>query len=50
MDSNTFGPVPLGLITGKATFIVWPPTRWQYLYPSMSHHNFPLNIARVSAR
>ncbi len=24
MDSNFFGPVPLGLITAKAQFIVWP--------------------------
>ena len=30
-DSNTFGPVALGLIQGKATHIVWPPARWQRL-------------------
>jgi len=29
MDSNLFGPVSLGLITAKATAIVWPPGRWQ---------------------
>ncbi|XP_053983094.1 mitochondrial inner membrane protease subunit 2 [Hylaeus volcanicus] len=33
MDSNSFGPISLGLITAKATFIVWPPSRWQYLHP-----------------
>lgn len=49
MDSNTFGPVSLGLITAKATSIVWPPSRWQYLYPSMSNHNFPLNSSSVPA-
>ena len=27
MDSNFFGPVPLGLITAKAQFIVWPLSR-----------------------
>lgn len=27
MDSNFFGPIPLGLITAKATHIVWPLTR-----------------------
>ena len=30
-DSNHFGPVPLGLLTGKAEAIVWPPSRWQRL-------------------
>ncbi|KAG5680856.1 hypothetical protein PVAND_010337 [Polypedilum vanderplanki] len=27
LDSNTFGPVPLGLLTAKATHIVWPLSR-----------------------
>ena len=27
MDSNFFGPIPLGLITAKATWIVWPLNR-----------------------
>eukprot|EP00002_Diphylleia_rotans_P009801 TRINITY_DN20142_c0_g1_i1.p1 TRINITY_DN20142_c0_g1~~TRINITY_DN20142_c0_g1_i1.p1 ORF type:complete len:161 (+),score=24.50 TRINITY_DN20142_c0_g1_i1:57-539(+) len=26
-DSNNFGPVPLALVTHKASFIVWPPNR-----------------------
>ncbi|XP_068714039.1 mitochondrial inner membrane protease subunit 2-like isoform X1 [Montipora foliosa] len=30
-DSNSFGPVSLGLIQGKATHVVWPPERWQRL-------------------
>lgn len=30
-DSNSFGPVAIGLIKGKATHIVWPPNRWQRL-------------------
>lgn len=30
-DSNSFGPVSLGLIQGKATHVVWPPKRWQRL-------------------
>ncbi|XP_055528681.1 mitochondrial inner membrane protease subunit 2 isoform X1 [Wyeomyia smithii] len=34
LDSNTFGPVSLGLVTARATQIVWPPSRWQSL-PSM---------------
>ncbi|XP_055310619.1 mitochondrial inner membrane protease subunit 2 [Sitodiplosis mosellana] len=28
LDSNTFGPVSLGLMTARATCIVWPPSRW----------------------
>ncbi|KAF9594296.1 hypothetical protein IFM89_029437, partial [Coptis chinensis] len=27
LDSRTFGPLPLGLIQGKVTYIVWPPQR-----------------------
>lgn len=32
MDSNFFGPVPLGLITAKATHIVWPLKRVSALF------------------
>ncbi|KAK7102948.1 mitochondrial inner membrane protease subunit 2-like [Littorina saxatilis] len=31
VDSNVFGPISTGLITGKATYIVWPPNRMQRL-------------------
>lgn len=34
MDSNIFGPVALGLISAKASHIVWPPRRWQRLLPT----------------
>ncbi|BGO96562.1 hypothetical protein NBRC10513v2_000500 [Rhodotorula toruloides] len=27
-DSNTFGPVPMGLVESKVEYIVWPPSRW----------------------
>uniref|UniRef100_A0A2P2J7I6 Mitochondrial inner membrane protease subunit 2 n=1 Tax=Rhizophora mucronata TaxID=61149 RepID=A0A2P2J7I6_RHIMU len=27
MDSRSFGPIPLGLINGRVTHIVWPPRR-----------------------
>ncbi|OVA09129.1 Peptidase S26A [Macleaya cordata] len=27
LDSRSFGPIPLGLLQGKATYIVWPPQR-----------------------
>eukprot|EP00794_Sanderia_malayensis_P006117 gene6117-6821_t len=30
-DSNSFGPVSLGLINGLATHVLWPPKRWQKL-------------------
>ncbi|XP_052286865.1 mitochondrial inner membrane protease subunit 2-like isoform X2 [Dreissena polymorpha] len=30
-DSNSFGPVSVGLIEAKATYIVWPPQRWRAL-------------------
>ncbi|BFZ10914.1 hypothetical protein BsWGS_13953 [Bradybaena similaris] len=28
LDSNNFGPVSYGLITAKASYILWPPSRW----------------------
>lgn len=46
MDSNTFGPVSLGLLTAKATYIVWPPNRWQYLYSSLPEGRIPLNVSK----
>ncbi|MBK7878775.1 MAG: S26 family signal peptidase [Planctomycetes bacterium] len=30
-DSRTFGPVPLARIVGRATHVVWPPSRWRRL-------------------
>lgn len=36
LDSNSFGPVSLGLVKGRATHIVWPPKRWSKL-----EHNIP---------
>lgn len=28
IDSNNFGPISTGLVLGKATRIIWPPSRW----------------------
>lgn len=28
VDSNTFGPISLGLVTGKVVAVVWPMLRW----------------------
>ncbi|KAK0168416.1 hypothetical protein PV327_002219 [Microctonus hyperodae] len=46
VDSNTFGPVSLGLITARATCIIWPPSRWQYLEPALPNHRVPLRISK----
>ncbi|KAL2500541.1 mitochondrial inner membrane protease subunit 2 [Forsythia ovata] len=27
MDSRSFGPIPLGLVCGRVTHVVWPPHR-----------------------
>ncbi|KAL3284716.1 hypothetical protein HHI36_018864 [Cryptolaemus montrouzieri] len=45
MDSNNFGPVSLGLITAKASCIVWPPSRWQFLNSSLPESRLPLNLS-----
>lgn len=29
-DSNTYGPIPAGLVFGKAVAIVFPPRRWKW--------------------
>lgn len=34
LDSNVFGPVALGLINARASYVVWPPRRWQRLAPT----------------
>ncbi|KAF5297397.1 hypothetical protein FQR65_LT01328 [Abscondita terminalis] len=44
IDSNHFGPVSLGLITAKASCIVWPPSRWQYIKSFLPESRAPLNI------
>lgn len=44
MDSNHFGPVALGLVTAKATAIVWPPSRWQKIKPELRYERLPLNL------
>jgi len=33
IDSNMFGPVPVGLINASVSCIVWPPARWRRLEP-----------------
>ncbi|XP_069677569.1 mitochondrial inner membrane protease subunit 2 [Periplaneta americana] len=45
MDSNSFGPVSVGLVTAKATYIVWPPHRWQTLKPEIPVGRKPVNIS-----
>ncbi|XP_060520133.1 mitochondrial inner membrane protease subunit 2 [Cylas formicarius] len=47
MDSNNFGPVSLGLITAKASCIVWPPSRWQIIETSLPKSRRPLNLTVV---
>uniref|UniRef100_A0A914MG86 Mitochondrial inner membrane protease subunit n=1 Tax=Meloidogyne incognita TaxID=6306 RepID=A0A914MG86_MELIC len=31
LDSRAYGPVNCGLIVGKATCLIWPPSRWSIL-------------------
>ncbi|XP_069385272.1 mitochondrial inner membrane protease subunit 2 isoform X2 [Paralichthys olivaceus] len=35
LDSNSFGPVSVGLLHGRASHIIWPPQRWQEIKPSL---------------
>ncbi|KAL0968586.1 hypothetical protein UPYG_G00268890 [Umbra pygmaea] len=42
LDSNSFGPVSLGLVHGRASHIIWPPNRWQRIEPSLPPERRPL--------
>ncbi|RZF45407.1 hypothetical protein LSTR_LSTR002850 [Laodelphax striatellus] len=44
LDSNLFGPVSLALITAKASAIVWPPERWQYVESEIPNNRKPVNM------
>lgn len=44
LDSNNFGPVSLGLVIAKATYIVWPPSRWQCIKRTLPEARIPVNI------
>ncbi|XP_060784188.1 mitochondrial inner membrane protease subunit 2 [Neoarius graeffei] len=41
-DSNTFGPVSLGLLHGRASHIIWPPNRWQRIRSCVPSDRRPL--------
>lgn len=43
MDSNSFGPIALALITAKATAIVWPPSRWQWVKSEIPNRREPFS-------
>lgn len=41
-DSNSFGPVSLGLLHARATHILWPPGRWQRLQSVLPPERLPV--------
>uniref|UniRef100_A0A3P8X2N7 Mitochondrial inner membrane protease subunit 2 n=1 Tax=Cynoglossus semilaevis TaxID=244447 RepID=A0A3P8X2N7_CYNSE len=43
LDSNSFGPVSVGLIHGRASHIIWPPNRWQQIKPSLPPNRGPVD-------
>eukprot|EP00066_Takifugu_rubripes_P004133 XP_003967274.2 PREDICTED: mitochondrial inner membrane protease subunit 2 isoform X1 [Takifugu rubripes] len=44
MDSNSFGPVSVGLLHGRASHIIWPPKRWQRIKASLPPNRGPVDI------
>uniref|UniRef100_T1JHL3 Mitochondrial inner membrane protease subunit 2 n=1 Tax=Strigamia maritima TaxID=126957 RepID=T1JHL3_STRMM len=44
MDSNSFGPVAIGMVNAKASYIVWPPQRWQRLHRHLPETRRPINL------
>ncbi|XP_058835854.1 mitochondrial inner membrane protease subunit 2 [Topomyia yanbarensis] len=49
LDSNTFGPVSLGLVTARATQIVWPPSRWQVLQSQVPKSRQPISFGKSAS-
>ncbi|XP_033934837.1 LOW QUALITY PROTEIN: mitochondrial inner membrane protease subunit 2 [Pseudochaenichthys georgianus] len=43
LDSNSFGPVSVGLLHGRASHIIWPPNRWQRIAASLPPNRGPLD-------
>ncbi|CAB1436595.1 unnamed protein product [Pleuronectes platessa] len=43
LDSNSFGPVSVGLLHGRASHIIWPPQRWQEIKASLPPNRGPLD-------
>lgn len=50
LDSNSFGPVSLGLVKGRATHIVWPPKRWQSLEHILPEDRKPTSLENLNRR
>ncbi|CAF2102545.1 unnamed protein product [Brassica rapa] len=47
LDSRTFGPIPLGLIRGRVTSVVWPPQRFLAFRPRFSSGVDLLKMGRL---
>uniref|UniRef100_H3CAR8 Mitochondrial inner membrane protease subunit n=2 Tax=Tetraodon nigroviridis TaxID=99883 RepID=H3CAR8_TETNG len=43
LDSNNFGPVSVGLLHGRASHIIWPPSRWQRIKASLPPNRGPVD-------
>ncbi|KAL2480458.1 Protein root UVB sensitive 5 [Abeliophyllum distichum] len=41
MDSRSFGPIPLGLVCGRVTHVVWPPHRVGKVDRKITEHRLP---------
>ena len=48
LDSNLLGPVAVGLVTARASHVVWPPRRWRRLEPELPEDRRPLNRTAAS--
>lgn len=48
LDSNYFGPVSLGLMNARATYIVWPPARWQKLNSTLPRQRWPIALGKAT--
>jgi len=49
VDSNRYGPIPLGLIFGVATHVIWPPNKWQRIQTSIPPYLLPERV-QVNSR
>jgi len=50
VDSNMYGPVPKGLVSGVARTIIWPPSRMQVLEVSVPDMLKPSRVTRAEVK
>ncbi|XP_032809978.2 mitochondrial inner membrane protease subunit 2 isoform X2 [Petromyzon marinus] len=49
LDSNSFGPVSVGLLHARASHVVWPPNRWRRLQRDVPPNRDPIYVSAAGS-